>query len=233
MPYAALHAKAALDDLKLAARSAPAIMVGVTIATTALANVPGMGEAKSNWNSLAKALEVEYPSLVGNAVFLSRAGWIADDREAFLNAAALFSGDLQKLSGLCYTMEGQVDQVRDAYAIYWMEIGVLAATVLGYILAAQAMRLTPHLRAVGDILLTRLSLLTNAMIAQNTKVLYGFLAVAGGTLGTSSQSLGQLFTVKPTEGAAIDFDRAVISTEPPSTYLAPKRDLPAQPKKEP
>jgi hypothetical protein len=233
MPYAALHAKAALDDLKLAARSAPAIMVGVTIATTALANVPGMGEAKSNWNSLAKALEVEYPSLVGNAVFLSRAGWIADDREAFLNAAALFSGDLQKLSGLCYTMESQVDQVRDAYAIYWMEIGVLAATVLGYILAAQAMRLTPHLRAVGDILLTRLSLLTNAMIAQNTKVLYGFLAVAGGTLGTSSQSLGQLFTVKPTEGAAIDFDRAVISTEPPSTYLAPKRDLPAQPKKEP
>ncbi|WP_188191765.1 hypothetical protein [Nonomuraea sp. SYSU D8015] len=230
MPYAALHAKAALDDLKLAARSAPAIMVGVTIATTALANLPAMGDAKANWNSLAKALEVEYPGLIGNAVFLSRAGWIADDREAFLDAASVFGGDLQKLSGLCYNMESQVDQVRDAYALYWMQIGILAATVLGYLVACQAMKLTPHLRAVGEILLNRLSLLTNSMIAQNTKVLYGFLAVAGGTLATSSQSLGQLFNIQPTEGAAINFERAVISTTPPSVYLAPKRELPAKPK---
>ncbi|MDP4502826.1 hypothetical protein [Nonomuraea turcica] len=232
MPYPLLHAKAALDELKLAARSAPGIMVGVTIATTALANVPGMGDAKANWNSLAKALEVEYPNLIGNAVFLSRAGWIADDREAFLNATSLFSGDMQKLSGLCYTMEGQVDQVRDAYALYWMEIGVLAAAVLGYILACQAMRLTPHLRIAGDIMLARLTMLTNAMIAQKTKVLYGFLAVAGGTLATSSQSLGQLFNIKPTEGAAVNFERAVIATDPPSVYLAPKRELPAPPEQE-
>ncbi|PZG20694.1 hypothetical protein [Nonomuraea aridisoli] len=229
MPYAMLHAKAALDELKLAARSAPGIMVGVTIATTALANVQGMGEAKSNWNSLAKALEVEYPGLVGNAVFLSRSGWIADDREAFLDAASVFSGDLQKLSGLCYTMEGQVDQVRDAYAVYWMEIGVLAATVVGYVVACQAMRMTPHLRAPGEVLLQRLTMLTNAMIAKKTQFLYGFLAVAGGTLATSAQSMGQLFSVQPTGSAAIDFERAVINTAPPSLYIAPKREEPATP----
>ncbi|MCK2212589.1 hypothetical protein MF672_002055 [Actinomadura sp. ATCC 31491] len=231
MPYAALHAKAALDDLKLAAKSAPAIMVGITIATTAMANLPAMGDAKANWNSLAKALEVEYPGLIGNAVFLSRAGWIADDREEFLNAASVFGGDLQKLSGLCYNMESQVDQVRDAYAVYWMQIGVLAAAVLGYIVACQAMKATPYMRAAGDVLLQRLSALTNSMIAQKTKVLYGFLAVAGGTLATSSQSMGQLFNVQPTQGAAIDFERAVIHTTPPSQYLAPKRELPAPPEK--
>ncbi|MEW9551354.1 hypothetical protein [Nonomuraea sp. NPDC050783] len=231
MPYAALHAKAALDDLKLAAKSAPAIMVGVTIATTAIANLPGMGDAKANWNSLAKALEVEYPGLLGNAVFLSRSGWIADDREEFLNAASVFGGDLQKLSGLCYNLESQVDQVRDAYAVYWMQIGVLASAVLGYIVACQAMKATPYMRAMGDMLLQRLSILTNAMIAQKTKVLYGFLAVAGGTLATSSQSMGQLFNLQPTKGAAINFQRAVIHTTPPSTYVAPKREIPAPPEK--
>lgn len=224
MPYAMLHAKAALDELKLAAKSAPGILVGVAIATTAAANIQGMGEAKSNWNALAKALEVEYPQLVGNAVFLSRAGWIADDREEFLNAAAVFSGDMQKLSGLCYTMESQVDQVRDGFAYYWLQIGVLAATVMGYITAAQAMKLTPYLGAAGEVMLTRLTMLTNAMIAQQTKVLYGFLAVAGTTLATSSQALGQLFSVQPTGSVAIDFERAVIRTDPPSQYIAPKKD---------
>jgi hypothetical protein len=229
MPYATglLGSKAAMGALRQAALSAPGIMVGVTIATTALANVPGMGDAKANWNSLAKALEVEYPQLIGNAVFLSRAGWIADDREAFLNATALFGADLQKLSGLCYTMEGQVDQVRDAYAVYWMEIGVLAVTVLGYLAIAQAMKATPYMSAAGQIWLDRLTMLTNAMIAKKTAFLFGFLAVAGTTLATSSQSLGQLFNVQPTKTAAIDFERAVISTAPPSTYLAPKRELPA------
>ncbi|MFG1704807.1 hypothetical protein ACFLIM_16600 [Nonomuraea sp. M3C6] len=233
MPYAALHAKAALDDLKVAARSAPGIMVGVTIVTTAVANLQGMGEAKSNWNSLAKALEVEYPNIIGNAVFLSRSGWIADDREAFLHATSLFGGDLQKLSGLCYNMESQVDQVRDRYALYWMEIGALAASVLGYVVLCQAMKLTPHLRVAGEILLTRLSVLTNAMIAQKTKLLYGFLAVAGATLGTSSQAMGQLFSIQPSEEAGIDFERAVIDTSPPSVRIAPKRELPARPQPQP
>jgi hypothetical protein len=224
-----LASKAAMDALRQAARSAPGLMVGVTIATTAVANVRGMGDAKANWNSLAKALEVEYPGLIGTAVFISRAGWIADDREAFLNAAAVFGGDLQKLSGLCYNLEGQVDQVRDAYAVYWMEIGVLAATVTGYVTAAQAMKMTAYMGAAGQLWLNRLTLLTNTMIAQKTKFLLGFLAVAGSTLAASSQSLGQLFNIQPTDGAAIDFERAVISTTPPSLYLAPERELPAAP----
>ncbi|MGP3960171.1 hypothetical protein ACTWPT_29605 [Nonomuraea sp. 3N208] len=231
MPDPAL-ATAALNQLKLAAKSAPGIIVGVAIATTALANWPGMGEAKSNWNSLAKALEVEYPSLIGNAVFLSRAGWVADDREAFLNAAALFTGDLQKLSGLCYNMEGQVDQVRDAYAIYWLEIGALAVVVIGYVVACMAMMMTPHLRASGTVMLNRLTAATNYMIAKKTGFLFSFLGVAAATLGTSSQSLGQLFTVQPTQSAAIDFERAVISTDPPSNYIAPMRELPAPPQPE-
>lgn len=235
MPYAALHALAALQDLKKAARSAPAIMVAVTIATTAVANVPGMGQAKSNWGALAKVLEVEIPGMVGNAVFMSRAGWIADDREAFLNAASVFSGDVQKLSGLCYAMEEQTDQVRDAYFVYWTQIAVLAGAISSYVLACQAMKLTPHLRAAGEILLQRLSLLTVQMIAHHTKLLYGFLTVAAGVLGTSAQSLGQLFTLQPSGAMAIDFQRATISTDPPSEWIAPKKDeaAPAETETEP
>jgi hypothetical protein len=224
-----LVAKAAFDNLKLAARSAPGLMVAVTIAATAVANVPAMGEAKANWNSLAKALEVEYPSLVNTAVTLSRVGWIADDREEFYDATIAFNSDLQKLSGLCYTMESRVDQVRDAYTIYWIQIGVLIGTVLTYIAMCQAMKRTPHLAVKGQMYLDRLVAVTNKMISHQTKFLYGFLAVAGGTLAAGAQSLGQLFTVQPSGEAAIAFERAVIKTDPPTTYVAPKRDEAAPP----
>ncbi|NRQ34640.1 hypothetical protein HII36_22785, partial [Nonomuraea sp. NN258] len=226
--YPALQHKAALDALKAAAKSKPRFLVGAAIAATAVANLQGMGEAKSNWNALAKALEVEYPTLVGNTVYLTRAGgWIADDRLAFAEAAAMFGGDLQKLSGLCYTMEGQVDEMRDAYALYWTEIAALAATVLGYVVAARAMLLTPHLRAGGELMLERLVTLTNFIIAQKNKILISFLGLAGATMAKSSQSMGQLFSVQPTGAAKIDFQRAVISTDPPSRWIAPKRELPA------
>jgi hypothetical protein len=223
---AALHSKRALLQLKRAAQFDGRLLVSVAIVTTALANVPGIGDAKANWNSLAKALEVEYPGQIGNSVFLSRSGWIADDREAFLHAITQFSGDLQKLSGLCYNLEGQVDQIRDAYNFYWIEIGALVSTVIIYVAAAYAMRLTPHLRPVGEIMLARLTTLTNLIIAQKTKVLGTFLTVVTGTLGAIMGSMGQMFNMQPTGGASINFERAVISTAPPSVYLAPKREEP-------
>jgi hypothetical protein len=195
---AALHSKRALLQLKRAAQFDGRLLVSVAIVTTALANVPGIGDAKANWNSLAKALEVEYQ----------------------------FSGDLQKLSGLCYNLEGQVDQIRDAYNFYWIEIGALVSTVIIYVAAAYAMRLTPHLRPVGEIMLARLTTLTNLIIAQKTKVLGTFLTVVTGTLGAIMGSMGQMFNMQPTGGASINFERAVISTAPPSVYLAPKREEP-------
>jgi hypothetical protein len=222
----------ALNALKNAARSTPALWTGVAVAATAVANVPGMGDAKANWNALAKALEVEFPDIVGNAVFLSRGDWIADDREAFLHATALFHGDLQKLSGLCYTMEGQVDQVRDAYAHYWQEIAALAAVVVGYVVACQLMRLTPYTRLQAELWLNRLISLTNLIIAQQTKILLGFLSIATTTLARSSQSMGQLFNVKPTGSVAIDFRRSTIPTTPPSQWVAPKREVPEPVKEE-
>ncbi|MFI7130795.1 hypothetical protein ACIBQ1_34250 [Nonomuraea sp. NPDC050153] len=224
-----LVAQAALANLKLAARSAPGLLVGISIATTAVAHVPAMGEAKTNWNSLAKALEVEYPELIGNAVFISRAGWTAKDREEFLNATSVFKGDLQKLSGLCYNMESQVDSVRNAYIAYWAQIGLLAGTVLGYIAICMAMKRTAAFAVSGQMWLERLVALTNKMIARATKFLYGFLAVAGTTMAVGAYSLGQLFTIQPSGGAAINFERAVIKTDPPPTYVAPKRDEAAPP----
>ncbi|GLX00590.1 hypothetical protein [Microtetraspora sp. NBRC 16547] len=222
----ALQSRAALEALKEAAKSAPALWTGVAIALTAVANVPGMSDAKANWNALAKVLEVEYPGILGNAAFVSRGDWIADDQRAFLDATSHFGGDLQKLSGLCYTMEGQVDQVRDAYQLYWQEIGALAATVVGYIAAAKLMLLMPQSRVAGEIWLQRLVAFTNLIIANKTKILLGFLGAAGVTLSNTTQSMTQMFNIKPTGRGAIDFKRATISTAPPSQWIAPKREIP-------
>ncbi|GGL56103.1 hypothetical protein [Planomonospora parontospora] len=223
---AAAASTQAMEAFKKAVPRAPGLMVAVGVLGTAVADVPGMGDAKANWNALAKALEVEYPGLIGNAVFLSRADWIADDREAFLHAVQLFGGDLQKLSGLCYNLEGQVDQVRDAYNYYWLEAAALAGTVLGYVAAAHSMKALPHLRFASQVWLEKLVALTNWLVAQNTKILAAFLGVAGTTFGTALQSMGQMFNIEPTDGVAIDFKRAVISTTPPSLRVAPKRELP-------
>ncbi|NJP95966.1 hypothetical protein HCN51_42140 [Nonomuraea sp. FMUSA5-5] len=224
--FPALQQAAAWNSFKEAARWEKRLVPTVVMLSTAVANVPGMGDAKANWNALAKALEVEYPGLLGNAVFLSRADWIADDRQAFLNAAAVFGGDLQKLSGLCYTMEGQVDQIRDAYARYWYEIGALASIVLSYLAATLLMRATPYLRAQGEIALARLVAFTNFVLANQTKILATFLAAVAVTMADTGTALPKIFNLTPTGGARIDFQRAVISMDPPSQWVAPKREKP-------
>ncbi|MFI7445832.1 hypothetical protein [Nonomuraea indica] len=215
-----------MDALKLAATSAPGLTTGILVASTAIANVPAMGDARANWLAIAKDLEAGYPRILDNATFLSRAEWIGDDREAYLHATAIFSRDVQKLSGLCFDIEGEIRKVRDAYVTYWWEIGGLAAMVVGYVLAARLMRLTPHTGAYAELLLNRLVAITNFIIAKQTKLLGAFLLLSGTTLSTISKSMMGMFNVKPTGAAKIDFKQAVISTRPPTVYVAVKREKP-------
>ncbi|MEU1731066.1 hypothetical protein [Streptosporangium sp. NPDC020145] len=216
----------ALKALRANARPVPALATAVAIVSTAVANTPGMNDAKANWNALAKALEVAYPSLIGNAVFLSRADWQADDREEFLNATALFSGELQKLSGVCYTLEGKVDAVHQAYYDYWKGILVLSSAVALYITAIRlASRGNPATAAAAQVALQRIGPIVNSLAAKMTALLGGYLALIGTTLLPLTQRMLDLNNIMPTGAMKIDFKKAVISTEPPSAWVAPKREV--------
>ncbi|MFD0887461.1 hypothetical protein ACFQ08_23195 [Streptosporangium algeriense] len=222
----AAFAEKAINTLKANARPVPALATAVAIVSTAVANTPGMNDAKANWNALAKALEVTYPSLIGNAVFLSRADWQADDREEFLNATALFCGELQKLSGVCYTMEGKVDAIHQAYYDYWKGIVFLSAAVTLYITAVHRVaRLNPASAAAAQLALQRLGPIVNSLTAKMTALLGGYLGLIGSTLVPLTQRMLDLNNVMPTGAMKIDFKKAAISTEPPSSWVAPKREV--------
>ncbi|GAA0846668.1 hypothetical protein ACFQVD_40050 [Streptosporangium amethystogenes subsp. fukuiense] len=219
-------ATVALDRLKAAAKLDPRLWFAIAVVTPALANVPGMGDAKANWNGLAKDLEVKYPNMVGNAVFLSRGNWIAEDAEAFLHATAVFSGELQRLSGICYNVEGQLDKVRGAYYDYWLGVVKIAGVALLFALTTSALRLTPWGLKAQE-LMTKLAITEQVLLAKMTGLLLTHLQLSGDTLVTLLKSMGDLFNIKPTGGLKIDFQQAVIDTKPPSQWVAPKRDIPA------
>ncbi|GAA3115018.1 hypothetical protein [Streptosporangium carneum] len=220
--------KQALDTLKASSKLIPGLLTAVAIAGTAVANTPGMNDAKAGWNALAKLLEVAYPSVIGNAVFLSRADWQADDREEFLNATALFGGEMQKLSGVCYTMEGKLDAVRQAYYDYWKGIATLSGTVLLYALAARRMSLaSPATATAAQLQLHRLGAITNGLVAKMTMLLGSYLALSGSALVSLIGAMGNMNNIMPTAGTKIDFRSVTISTRPPSAWIAPKREIPA------
>ncbi|MER7129979.1 hypothetical protein [Streptosporangium saharense] len=222
----AATAQKAIETLKASNQLIPSLATAVAIVSTAVANTPGMNDAKANWNSLAKALEVAYPSLIGNAVFLTRADWQADDREEFLNATVLFSGELQKLSGVCYTMEGRMEAIRQAYYDYWKGIATLSGTVLLYAVAARRMSMAnPATAAAAQIQLQRLGNVVNGLTAKMTMLLGSYLALAGSALTSLMERMSDLNNVTPTEGTKVDFKKIVLSTAPPSSWIAPKREV--------
>ncbi|MGV9772953.1 hypothetical protein [Streptosporangium sp. NPDC003464] len=219
-------ATVAIERLKAAAKLDPRLWFAVAIVTPALANVPGMGDAKANWNGLAKDLEVKYPSMVGNAVFLSRGNWIADDAESFLHATAVFGGELQRLSGICYNMEGQLDKVRGAYYDYWLGVVKIAGVALLFAMTTTALAATPW-GLQARLMMTKLAITEKILLAKMSGLLVTHLQLSGDTLVNLLKSMSDLFNIKPTDGLKIDFRQAVISTLPPSQWVAPKRDVPA------
>ncbi|WP_031172677.1 hypothetical protein [Streptosporangium roseum] len=220
------ESKVALDTLKTSCRLVPSLMTAVAIVTTAVANVDGMGDARANWQALAKELEVKYPGVIGNAVFLCRGDWQADDREAFLASATTFGSELQKLSGICYSMEGKIDAVREAYYDYWKQIAALSGIVLIYILAVVRMSTaSPATVLAAQVQLKRLSAITNGLVGKVTAALGAYLALAGHALAALGGKFNSMSSIKPTGGLKIDFQKAEISTKPPSTWIAPKREI--------
>ncbi|MEV4250979.1 hypothetical protein AB0J63_47285 [Streptosporangium canum] len=220
------QSKAALDTLKTSCRLVPSLLTAVAIVTTAVANVDGMGDAKANWQALAKELEVKYPGVIGNAVFLCRGDWQADDREAFLDSATTFGSELQKLSGICYTMEGKIDAVREAYYDYWKNIAALSGLVLIYIMAVVRMStVSPATSVAAQMQLRRLGAITNGLVGKITAALGAYLALAGHALAALGGKFNSMSSIKPTGGMKIDFKKAEISTKPPSNWIAPKREI--------
>jgi hypothetical protein len=219
-------AAGAMTTLRTGATISKMLAFGVAIASTAIANVPGMGNASANWTAIAARLDAGVKLPLNDAIAQARSEWIAEDRQAFDSAVTAFQGDTEATRKFFEQIEKCLDDIGDAYRDYWFELGVLAAALITALLAAFAMLFTP-LAPYGKAMLEFLGSLASAIIAFITKKLGTFLALIAGTLITGAKGMVQLFNIKPSGDAAIDFTKANINYRPPSQWREPKKTQPA------
>jgi hypothetical protein len=219
-------ANGTMTTLKTSASMSRMLAVGVAIAATAIANVPGMGDASANWTAIAARLDAGVKLPLNDAIAQARTEWIAEDRQAFDSAVTAFQGDTEATRKFFEQIEKCLDDIGDAYRDYWFELALLSGALLTALLAAFAMLFTP-LAPYGKALLEMLGALASTIIAFMTNKLGTFLALIAGTLITGAKGMVQLFNIKPSGSAAIDFTKAEVHWTAPTTWLEPKKAAPA------
>jgi hypothetical protein len=218
-----------LAKLKDAARLERLIAAGVFVALTAVANVPAMGDAAANWRTrLSGEFDKAGNNLLSDIISMSGKDWIADDQKAFVKTMETFKAELETCRKYVETIGSTVDELGDAYRAYWVSIGAMIAAALIALILYKAMELTPQGAVLGEILSKTLGVLVIAFITSVTVSLANILESAGGIFKVifGGASFVQMFNLKPTGNAAIDFKKAVIDTTPPSTWVEPKRSKP-------
>lgn len=219
-------ALAVLKELRAAATLSRLLIGGVLLATTAFVNVFGMGDASANWVAIAARLDAGVKLPLTDALTQARSEWIAEDRQAFDTAVAKFQGDTEATRKFFEQIEKCLDDIGDAYRDYWFELAIIAGAVITAILSAFLMLFTP-LAPSGKALLEWLGALATGIISTITSKLGAFLALVGGTMLTGAKGMVQLFNIKPTGSAAINFKQNTINWTAPGTWIEPKKATPA------
>ena len=226
-----------LNDLRKAAMLSRPLTVGVAIAATAIANVPGMADAYNNWESLYSRLDTANKSFMRNLGDKGKDGWISEDHEAFVHAVERFQEALESLRGYVKNIAGIVDELGDAYRAYWLALARVAAVLLAGIAISAAMLTTPY-AAAGYARLEALGIMATNVIALATSMLAKVIsAVVGGmSVYFAGKALVQMYNLQPTGDAKVDFSKAVIDTqglppfqEPPATSVGQVPMLPPSP----
>ena len=101
-----------LSTLKGGARLAPTAWAGVAIASTAVANVPGMADAYNNWESIHSRLDTAVKSYVAILLTKEKDGWIAHHRVGVRRRRpADAGGALESLRAYVKNVAGIVDEL--------------------------------------------------------------------------------------------------------------------------
>jgi hypothetical protein len=207
-------AASVLNDLRKAAMLSRPLTVGVAMAATAIANVPGMADAYNNWESLHSRLDTANKSFVRNLGDKGKDGWVAADHDAFVDAVERYQEALETLRGYVKNIAGIVDELGDAYRAYWLALARVSVALLSGVAIAAAMLTTPY-AAAGYARLQALGFMANSVIAAATGMLGRVVsAVAGGmSIYFAGKAFVQMYNLQPTGDAKVDFKKAVIDTK--------------------
>ncbi|MDP9865464.1 MULTISPECIES: hypothetical protein [Streptosporangium] len=214
-----------LSNLEKGARLAPTLWAGVAIATTAVANVPGMADIYNNWDSIHARLDTANKSYAAALLNKHKDGWIAEDRDAFDDAVQRYQEALESLRAYIKTIAGIVDELGDSYRAYWLAIAKVAGTLLFLASIAAAMLATPY-AGNAALNLRMLGVMASKVIAASTAALGKVVAAGASSMSIyfSGKAWLQAFNLEPTESAKIDFTQAKINIK----GLAPFQEPPVQ-----
>ncbi|GAA5062470.1 hypothetical protein HNP84_007942 [Thermocatellispora tengchongensis] len=242
---AVAEARTVLAGLQRIAAVSHPMVGGAALAATAFANVPGMSDIYNNWESIHSRLDNTIKALLNNLATKNADGWIAADRDAFVDAVERFQQAVESLRGYIKTIAGLVDDLGSAYRSYWTALAEVLAVLVAMVTLALAMLATPF-APKGYLLLQTLGAWGASMIAGLTGMLAkGIVGVtAGMSVMLGGKAMIQLYHLAPTGEARVDFTKAEIDArnvpsfqDPPTPgqlpqygnfeWLAPRRDQPA------
>ncbi|MCG5220535.1 hypothetical protein [Streptosporangium sp. KLBMP 9127] len=221
---AALQARTVLAGLQRVAGVSHPLLAGVAVASTAVANVPGMSDIYNNWEGIHSRLDNTVKALLNNLATKNKEGWIADDRDAFSDAVERFQQAVESLRGYVKTIASIVDDIGSAFRTYWVTVGEILTVLLSGVAIALGMLATPF-APKGYLLLQMLGQWGATLIAVTTGMLAKAVTgiVAGTSLLLGGKAMIQLYHLAPTGDAAVDFTKARIDTKDLPTYQEPSR----------
>jgi hypothetical protein len=213
-----------LELLKKAGRVSLGMAPAIAVASTMLANEPGMAQAASNWkNGVAARLDDGIKQLLPQLVAASKEGWIAQDREEFERVIWMFHWEIGALRSVLSDIGGMLDEVAAGYRSYWLKMASLAVAALGLFVFAKRLQALPSTALAGALLEKFVTLGVNSTTAILTMTLSSTLKAAGDVMTTVLKKKHQFAYVTPSGDAKVNFRTITIDTSKYPSFREPAK----------
>ncbi|MEU4542671.1 WXG100 family type VII secretion target [Nonomuraea dietziae] len=213
-----------LELLKKAGRVSLGMAPAIAVASTMLANEPGMAQAASNWkNGIAARLDDGIKQLLPQLVATSKEGWIAQDREEFERVVWTFHREIGALRSVLSDIGGMLDEVAAGYRSYWLKMASLAVAALGLFVFAKRLQALPSTALAGALLEKFVTLGVNSTTAILTMTLSSTLKAAGDVMTTVLKKKHQFAYVTPSGDAKVNFRTISIDTSKYPSFREPAK----------
>jgi hypothetical protein len=213
--------------ISMATRLAIAIGLGVSH--------PGsIWQAGAEWKQASDQLE-EVKTRLANANAKVNPQWAAEDKDAYLNAAATYTTEVEQLKKYLDNSGTAMQAIAALYYAFILLASISAAFTLALAIAVALAAATPAgsvVRGIAEAIVGKLVITVSAA----AKSIIG-IAAAGSAILVAGATLMHLFTSQPGGVQGADFQQIKIDYRSPTfdpdpqrnQYVAPKRNLPELP----
>lgn len=214
----------ALQALRTLVKISLWLTPAVVIASTAIANEPGMAQAATNWKSgIAPRMDGGTKQLLSQLGSAHKNDWIAADRTEYERVLTVFDDELEVVRSVFTQIGGMIDEVAAGYRSYWLQLIATAGTCVTALLVAKMYQRLPQTAAVGMLYEKLIATGTNGAVAVFTLLLQAGMKSTGAILSTMIKKEHQFGYVFPGGATAVNFKQATIDTDRYPSFQEPGR----------